>query len=160
QVYETVTKAASGSDALGGLLGGMGGGNIGGLLQSLTGSGGSGEDMVNQLLGSGSTAIAGVVRERTGVDSAPILTMATPVRAGVVGKMVKERNLDANGLASLLQTESKQFAAQNPEMAGIISSALSAGAGAAGASPAASASAPATAAAAPPASGTSADAGM
>jgi hypothetical protein len=78
------------------------------------------------------------------------LAVATPLLAGLLGKQVKERNLDASGLANLLQTESRDYAAQHPEEQALITEAVQAaeqGGAPATAQPAAAAAATAPAAA-------------
>jgi hypothetical protein len=134
QVYDTVTKTGSGGEGAGGLLGSLGplagalGGLTGGAVGGLTGGGStSGQTLVDQLLGAGRPAIEAFIKERTGMDVGPILVLAAPIVASLLNKTIKERNLDASGLASLLQTESRQFAAQNPETEKLIAGAIQAG---------------------------------
>jgi hypothetical protein len=148
QVFETATKANE-SGGLGGLLGSLGGlagaggaggaaggttggtGDIGGLLTSVLGSGGAGgagagEGMVDQLIGAAKGPLTSFVKERTGMDVGPVLAVATPLLVGLLGKQAKEQNLDASGVANLLQTESREYAAQHPEEQALISGAIQA----------------------------------
>jgi Bacterial protein of unknown function (DUF937) len=106
-----------------------GGSLIGNLIGGLTGSAGSQEGLVNSLLGPGVTAMAGTLTQKLGFDVRSLLGFATPLVAGLLSKTVKERNLDATGLSTLLRSESDAFM-QNPankEVAGLVSTALAAG---------------------------------
>ena len=106
-----------------------GGSLIGNLIGGFTGSSGSQEGLVNSLLGPGVTAMAGTLTQKLGFDVRSLLGFATPLVAGLLSKTVKERNLDAAGLSSLLRSESDAFM-QNPgnkEVAGLVSTALAAG---------------------------------
>jgi hypothetical protein len=126
EVYDTVTQAGS-SGGPGGLLG-----SLTGMLGGLTGGSGGGgaadgQTLVDKLLGAGRPHIEAYLKERTGMDVGPILAMAAPLVASALNKTIKDQNLDANGLANLLQSESRQFAAQNPETEQLIEGALQAG---------------------------------
>ena len=145
QVYETVTRADAGG-GLAGMLGSLGqagagagagssggGGGLAGMLGSLAGAAGGaagaggGQGVLDQLLGpQAQRAVTDLVRKQTGTDIGPMLVMAAPLLAGALGKLVKERNLDASGLAGLLQSESRDYAAQHPEMQGLLSGAVEA----------------------------------
>jgi hypothetical protein len=142
QVYETVTRADAGG--LAGTLGslapsgaaGAGAGGLAGMLGSLAGAAGGasgaagaggGQGVLDQLLGpQARQAVTDLVRKQTGTDIGPVLAMAAPLLAGALGKLVKERNLDASGLATLLQSESRDYAAQHPEMQGLLTGAVEA----------------------------------
>jgi hypothetical protein len=81
---------------------------LGSLLSSLSG-GGSGADMMNNVLGSGANAISGTLSKALGFDATPLLRMGVPLIAGVLTKTVKDRKLDANGLTALLQDETQAY---------------------------------------------------
>src|SRR5688500_10296260 len=70
-LFETLSSA----DAGGGLLGALTSGDIGGLLKGAIGGAAGGDQLANDLLGSGRQAIERVVQERLGVDIGPILAL-------------------------------------------------------------------------------------
>ncbi|HVG97022.1 MAG TPA: DUF937 domain-containing protein [Chloroflexota bacterium] len=148
QVYDTVTgtEATEATGATGGLTGMLG--SLAGAAVPAAGAGG-GQGLVDQLLGpQARQAVTELVRKQTGTDIGPLLALAAPLLAGALGKLVRERNLDASGLAGLLQTESREYAAQHPEMQSLLAGAVEASHRASGTAPEAKA-APAAAAAAP-----------
>jgi hypothetical protein len=106
-------------------------GDIGGALGSLMSANPlgntAGDGIVNNLMGQGQTAVAQFVQDKYGFDIKPVLALAAPFVTGLVAQQVKTNNLDANGLTSLLKSESETFAAGNSELAGVISGALDAG---------------------------------
>lgn len=106
-----------------------GGGLIGSLLGSITGSGGSQASMMSSLLGTGVNAMGGTLSKKLGFNVGPLLALATPMIAGFIGKMVKKDNIDASGLASLLKSENESFVKNpaNRETTELINSALDAG---------------------------------
>ena len=85
--------------------------------------------VMNSLLGPGVTAMARTLTQKLNFDVRPLLGFAVPLVAGLLSKTVKQRNLDASGLANLLKTESDKFMTDpaNKEVAGLVSSALAAG---------------------------------
>jgi hypothetical protein len=104
-----------------------------------------GQGMVDQLIGAARGPLTSFVKERTGMDVGPLLALATPLLVGLIGKQAKERNLDASGVANLLQTESREYAAQHPEEQALISGAVQAAEQAAPAAAQPAAAAPAEA---------------
>lgn len=107
------SSAAGLGDQLAGLLGGTSGGNLGGMLDGVMGlvsaSGGTGADMMQGVLGEGVNAIAPTLSGKLGFDVKPMLGMAVPMVMGLVNKAKKEGNLDANGIAAMLQSESEAY---------------------------------------------------
>jgi hypothetical protein len=107
------SSAAGMGDQLAGLLGGAEGGNLGGMLDGVMGlvsaSGGTGADMMQGVLGQGVNAIGGTLSSKLGFDVKPLLGMAVPAVVGLVNKAKKEGNLDADGIAKMLQSESKAY---------------------------------------------------
>ncbi|MDX1429018.1 MAG: DUF937 domain-containing protein [Rhodothermales bacterium] len=126
-------------DNLGGLLGAAGGlggllggsdakseGGLGGLLGaagSLLGGGASvpkaldGEGILGHLLGSKKPAVAEGVSKASGIDAgqaAKLLATLAPVVMGALGKVKKERNLDAGGLANMLSGEREDLEQKMP----------------------------------------------
>jgi hypothetical protein len=98
-------------------------------MNALSEGAGSQPDLTNALLGPGVTAMAGTLTQKLDRDVRPLVGLAAPLVAGLLSKTVKERNLDASGLASLLKAESDEFMtdAGNKEVAGLVTSALAAG---------------------------------
>ncbi|MFO7662912.1 MAG: DUF937 domain-containing protein [Chloroflexota bacterium] len=111
------SAAAGMGDQLAGLLGGASDGNLGGMLDGVLGlvgaSGGTGADMMEGILGQGVNAIGGTLSGTLGFDVKPMLGMAVPMVMGLVNKAKKEGNLDAAGIADMLQSENKAYA-DNP----------------------------------------------
>jgi len=107
------SAAAGAGDQLAGLLGGAGNGNLGGMLDGVMGlvgaSGGTGADMMQGVLGEGVNAIGGTLSSKLGFDVKPMLTMAVPMVIGLVNKAKKSGNLDATGVADMLQSEAKTY---------------------------------------------------
>jgi hypothetical protein len=103
---------------------------IGSLLSSLAGGqGGTGADMMNNVLGSGVNAISGTLSQKLGFDVKPLLMLAVPVIMGQLGKVVNLQKLDPTGVANLLQTESDAYINDpaNKQIAGLVKSSLKAG---------------------------------
>jgi len=127
------SAAAGMGDQLAGLLGGASGGNLGGMLDGVMGlmgaSGGTGADMMQGILGDGVNAIAPTLSGKLGFDVKPILGMAVPMVMGLINKAKKEGNLDANGIAKMLQGESKAYMADPANKANVdlIKEAMDAG---------------------------------
>jgi hypothetical protein len=111
------SAAAGMGDQLAGLLGGASEGNLGGMLDGVLGlvgaSGGTGADMMEGILGQGVNAIGGTLGAKLGFDVKPMLGLAVPMVMGLVNKAKKEGNLDATGIADMLQSETKAYA-DNP----------------------------------------------
>lgn len=107
------SAAAGTGDQLASLLGGASGGNLGGMLDGVMGlmsaSGGTGADMMQGVLGQGVNAISGTLSQKLGFDCKPLLTMAVPMVMGLVNKAKKSGNLDAAGMADMLQAENKAY---------------------------------------------------
>lgn len=106
-----------------------GSGLIGNLLGSITGSGPTPADTVNSLIGPGANAIGGTISQKLGFNARPLLTLAAPLIAGIIGKAVKKDNIDATGLAKLLKTENDSFVNDpaNKETVALVNSAIDAG---------------------------------
>jgi hypothetical protein len=111
------SAAAGAGNELASLLGGASGGNLGGMLDGVMGlmsaSGGTGADMMQGVLGQGVNAIGGTLSQKLGFDVKPLLGIAVPMIMGLVNKAKKSGNLDATGVADLLQAENKAYA-DNP----------------------------------------------
>ena len=102
-------------------------GGITGLFGMLAGGGPSA--MVNSILGPGSNAIGAALSKTLGFNVAPLLGVVAPALLGVVGKMMKDKQVDGGGLAAMLKTEHDSFAAE-PANAGamqLVQGALAAG---------------------------------
>lgn len=106
--------------ALGGLMGGGGGGGLGGLLGGLLGGGSgatNGAGILGHVLGGRQPAIEQGVSRASGLggrQSAQLLMMLAPLVMSALGKLKREKNLDANGVANVLETEEEQLTAPVP----------------------------------------------
>jgi hypothetical protein len=98
------------------------------VIRSLMG-GGTNNDLVSSLLGPGMNAIGGTLSKALGFNVMPLLSIAAPAVAGLVGKAVQSGNLDADGLAAMLSAETAAFKADpaNQDMLALVSSAKAAG---------------------------------
>jgi len=119
---------------LGGLTGSGGGGGLGGLLGGLLGGGGNAMPMGNMgggllggLMGPALGAISGTLSKKLGFDVGPILSVAAPILIGLLSKQASANKLDKQGVANLLQTESKAYMAKGGETVSLVQSALDAG---------------------------------
>jgi hypothetical protein len=104
-------------------------GLIGNLLGSITGSGPTPADTVNSLIGPGANAIGGTISQKLGFNARPLLALAAPLIADIIGKAVKKDNIDANGLSRLLKIENDTFVNDpaNKEAVALVNSAIGAG---------------------------------
>jgi len=98
------------------------------VLKSITG-GGTSADMMQNVLGSGANAISGTLSKSLGFDVGPLMKMGVPLVMGLLAKTAKTNNLDASGVANMLQAESKAFMADpaNKATTELVQSALKAG---------------------------------
>ena len=69
--------------------------------------------MMQGVLGQGTNAIGSTLSGKLGFDVKPLLTMAVPMVMGLVNKAKKSGNLDADGIANMLQAETKAYS-DNP----------------------------------------------
>lgn len=117
---EASGKSAGGSqsDMLAGLMGSLAGGK-----------GGTEADLMNVVLGNGSNAISGTLSQKLGFNVQPMLVAAMPLVLGAINKKMKEGNLNASGVASMLQAESNAYLADpaNKQTADMIKEAMDAG---------------------------------
>lgn len=95
-----------GGDSMLGNFGSMFSGLLGGDSRTRTG-----DSVVNQLLGSGSNAMAASLSRSLGFNVAPLLGVVVPALLGAVSTVMKKQNVDAGGLVSLLSSEHKAIAA-------------------------------------------------
>jgi hypothetical protein len=65
------------------------------------------DGVAGKLFGSNLELITTGVKKATGIDIAPMLAICAPVVLGVVKNMAAQQQLDADGMAKLLQTEVK-----------------------------------------------------
>ncbi|MCS6847593.1 MAG: DUF937 domain-containing protein [Anaerolineae bacterium] len=101
---------------------------LGSVLKSVTG-GGTGADMMQNVLGEGANAISGTLSKSLGFDVGPLLKLGIPLIMGLLAKTAKTQNLDAAGVANMLQAESKAFMADpaNKAVADLVQTTLKAG---------------------------------
>lgn len=115
-------------DSFAGLLGGAGGGGLGGLLGGGAGGGGllggllggganapaipgkavDGDGILGHILGGRRSAVEQGVSKASGLDLgqvAKLLPLLAPLLMGALGKMKRERGLDADGVAAELNRE-------------------------------------------------------
>jgi hypothetical protein len=109
-------------------------GSLGSILSGLMGGGAAadaigGSSVASSLLGPGASAIGGSLSRALGFNVTPLLAMAAPALLGSVAKMMKSDNVDAEGMAQMLKTQSAAFKADpaNRETMALMSSATAAG---------------------------------
>ena len=112
-----------------GMLGQMGGSNpmdnLGSFLGGPSAAGGGG--MVSGLLGSQMAPISSAISQKTGLPSAivdKILAIAAPMVLGYVGKMFAGKQVDQQGLTSLLGEQAKTALGSSPEAASMATQLL------------------------------------
>lgn len=111
-----------GADMITKMMGQMGGSNpMDNLGSFLGGSGGSGTSgMAGMLLGSQMGTIQNAISQKTGLPPAvvgKVLEIATPMVMGYIGKMTGGKQMDQNGLTSLLGEQSKMAMQSSPDAA-------------------------------------------
>ena len=111
-----------GADMITSMMGQMGGttplDNLGGFLGSSAASGGSG--MAQSLLGNQMAPISNAIAQKTGLPTAvvdKILGIATPMIIGYVTKSMGGKQMDQQGLTSLLGEQSKMAMQSSPDAA-------------------------------------------
>jgi hypothetical protein len=111
-----------GADMITSMMGQMGGtnplDNLGGFLGSSAASGGSG--MARSLLGNQMAPISNAIAQKTGLPTAvvdKILGIATPMIIGYVTKSMGGKQMDQQGLTSLLGEQSKMAMQSSPDAA-------------------------------------------
>ena len=119
--------ASGGGGELGALLGGAsgGGGGLGDLLGGLMGGGApaskttDGDGILGHILGNKRGAVEQGVARSSGLDAGTVgklLPMLAPLVMGALGRAKKENNLDAGGLASMLNQERARVEHDTPGM--------------------------------------------
>lgn len=113
-------------DNIGGLLGG--GSGLGGLMDlagGLLGGGNAkalnGDGILGHVLGQKRGAVEQGVAKASGLDIsqiAKLLPLLAPLVMGALGKVKRQQNLDAEGLAGLLGEERSQIESKTPGMSG------------------------------------------
>lgn len=122
-------SGGSGGGGLGALLGGgsggSGGGGLGDLLGGLMGGGApaskttDGDGILGHILGNKRGAVEQGVARSSGLDAgtvAKLLPMLAPLVMGALGRAKKQQNLDAGGLASILNQERARVEHDTPGM--------------------------------------------
>lgn len=116
------SQKPGGADMITSMMGQMGGSNpldnVGGFLGSSAASGGSG--MASSLLGNQMAPISNAIAQKTGLPSAvveKILAIATPMVMGYVTKSMGGKQVDQQGLTSLLGEQSKMAMQSSPDAA-------------------------------------------
>ena len=95
--------------------------NIGGFLGNA--QAGPGAGILRHVLGEKRGAVEQGLSSRSGLDASSVgklLEMVAPLILGQLGKAKRERNLDSNGLADLLQGERRYVERQSPEPMSMI----------------------------------------
>lgn len=129
---------AAGTFDVGALLGqfAQGGGGqdmVTSLLSSALGGGGAPANdpisgFLGGLFGDGLGAVGATLDKSLGFSVSPLIGMAAPAVMGILAKMAKENNLDANGIAQMLMGESKAFSEKGGDTAALVQKAMQAGA--------------------------------
>ncbi len=102
-------------DALGGFLGSPGAG--------------PGEGILKHVLGDRRTRVEAGVSRASGLDAgsvAKLMTTLAPLLMGLIGREKRRQNLDASGVAGLLDQGRQQVERQNPMASGILGALLDA----------------------------------
>jgi hypothetical protein len=101
------------------------------MLNSAMGGGSTADDPVSGLLGglfgNGLGAVSGTLDKSLGFPVSSLIGVAAPALMGVLAKVTKEKNLDANGVAKLLQDESQAFVDKGGDTAALVQKAMKAG---------------------------------
>jgi hypothetical protein len=103
---------------LGGLLGGGGGGG---------GMGGIGGKILGHILGSNRAPVEQGVGKASGLDAAQVaqlMAMLAPIIMGVLGKMKREKGVDANALPDVLNRTRADAEQEAPDLGDILGGAL------------------------------------
>jgi hypothetical protein len=122
--------SAGGADALLKMIPQSSGGLLGNLLGGLFGGGSAGGgSLLNSLFGQSTSAVAGSLSRALGFNAGPLLGLAAPAVMGALGKLVKEKGLDAAGLAGALKDEVAAFSgnATNRDTMALIEAAMASG---------------------------------
>ena len=83
--------------------------------------------LLNDVFGQGASAIGKVLSSKLGFDVTPLLAAAVPAILGAIAKSAKDQKLDSQGIASFLQTERSNLAANaKPEVLATLSEVQSA----------------------------------
>jgi hypothetical protein len=115
---------SGGGSGLGSLFGG-GGSGLGGLLGSLLGGGAStrttdGDGILGHILGQKRGAVEQGVSRASGLDPqkvSQLLAILAPIVMGALGRIKNQRDLDADGVAAMLNRERAQVEQRTPGMA-------------------------------------------
>ncbi|MBO6576018.1 MAG: DUF937 domain-containing protein [Rhodothermales bacterium] len=116
------------SGGLGSLLGGSKKGGLGGLLGAAAGAALSsrttnGAGILKHIFGGRLGKVEHMVSKASGLDAgqaSKLLMMLAPIVMGALGRLKKERELDAGGLAGLLGGERETLANRQPELGGFM----------------------------------------
>jgi hypothetical protein len=126
--------ASTGGSDLGGLLDSLGGEDmLGSLMGMVTGQqAGGNSDMVgtllNGLFGSDAmTAIGAQLDKSLGFKVSGLIPIVAPLILSQLRKMTQERNLDASGVANLLQEETRAFSESGSPEVALVQEAMQAG---------------------------------
>lgn len=99
---------------------------MGGMFGGSAGPGGA--SILASVFGQTVSAVCGSLSRKMGFNVAPLLSLAAPAAMSAVAGMVRERNLDAESLASLLEREAHDFVTDpaNRDTVAIVSAATTA----------------------------------
>ena len=127
-----MAKTASTPEGAASIMGRLGhaadpGDLLGRAMKTLSG-GGSGE-MMGNVLGSGTNAICSTLSRSLGFDVTPLFGLGATIFTGVLANLAKSRNLDAPGVAAMLENETTEFLSDpaSKGVARVVQSALAAG---------------------------------
>lgn len=118
----------------------------GGILEDITGflggfASGPGAGILGHVLGSSQPAVEQKVAEKSGLSMdkvVPLLMMLAPIVMGALGKMKKDKGMDASAVASTLEAEKRQAEAKDDGFLGSVLGMLGDMGGGGGAIPASS----------------------
>ncbi len=82
----------------------------------------TGDGILRHVLGAKRPAVEAGISKASGLDGTSVAKMMAslaPVVMGMLGQAQRQQNLDASGLAQLLQGEQRQVASSTPELGGL-----------------------------------------
>lgn len=110
------SQTMAGLDEIMSILDGLEWGGSEAILSPLGKDGAASADMLGGIFGPALSAVGKTLSDRLGFDVTPLLTAAAPILLGAIANAAKSQGLDSKGIASLLQTEQRNFMSQaSPE---------------------------------------------
>jgi hypothetical protein len=89
--------------------------------------GGGASALVSSIFGGGSNAVATSLNRVLGFNASSLLSIATPLVLGFVGKIARDKKLDSTGVANLLASEAAEFEKSGSSAVGVVRDAVDTG---------------------------------